>query len=44
MGKGSGRRPTNETAFAANFDKIFGKSADKKEKPKESEKKKVTPK
>lgn len=27
MGKGSGRRPTNEAAFASGWDRIFGKTA-----------------
>jgi len=40
MSKGSHRRPTNEAAFAANFDKIFGKSTDKKEKQEQPAKKK----
>jgi hypothetical protein len=44
MGKGSGRRPTNESTYAANFDRIFGKSATEKVKPKETEKKKIPPK
>ena len=39
MSKGSGRRPTNETAFGANFDKIFGKPSEKKEKHEEPKKK-----
>jgi|TARA_B110000285_G_C15015265_1_gene558704 hypothetical protein len=40
MSKGSNRRPTNEAAFAANFDKIFGKPPIKKEKQLGEEEKK----
>jgi hypothetical protein len=36
MGKGSGRRPTDEEKYQDNWDKIFGKKP--KEEPKEKEK------
>jgi len=42
MGKGSGRRPTNENAFGTNYDKIFNKPPEKKETPVNGEKKNKT--